>query len=184
MTVSDVSTILTGAYPEEHRIPGLVWIDVQQNKVVNYGNNVRQTLKIGSRSVVRNIIYELNQTHLSKNVQTIFEGLQDAGYTTGAINLLVYRGNTPHPISLPFYARPFSDAPTYTVLVPNTFVFGQLTTNSAGQGKQGIFNQVGLNDDFSTLIRLIKSNQLPDFTMVYLPDNDSIVHDNGSLGSC
>lgn len=182
MTVSDVSTILTGAYPEEHRIPGLVWIDVQQNKVVNYGNNIRQTLKIGSRSVVRNTLYELNQTHLSKNVRTVFESLQDAGYSTGAINLLVYRGKTPHSLSLPFYARPFSDTSTYHVLAPNTFVFGQLTSNSVGHGKQGIFNRIGLNDDFSTqsLIHLIKSKQLPDFTMVYLPDNDSIVHKYGA----
>ena len=182
MTVSDVSTILTGAYPDEHRIPGLVWIDVNQKKVVNYGNNLRQTLQIGPRSVARSALYELNQEHLSKNVRTIFENLQDAGYTTGAINLLVYRGKTPHTICLPFYVRPFAGASAYTVLAANTFVFGQLTTNSVGQGKHGIFNRVGLNDDFSTqsLVRLIRSGQLPDFTMVYLPDNDSMVHKYGA----
>lgn len=181
MTVSDVSTILTGAYPEEHRIPGLVWIDVNRNNIVNYGNNLNQSLLIGPRVIARNALHELNQNHLSKNVRTVFEDLQDTGFTTGAINLLVYRGKTSHQLVLPFYARPFSDVGTYKVQAPDTFVFGQLTTQSSGQGKRGMFNQLGLNDDFSTqsLLRLMKENQLPDFTMVYMPDNDSILHKHG-----
>ena len=181
MTVSDVSTLLTGTYPEAHRIPGLVWIDVHQQKVINYGNNFRQALMLGPHSVVQNALYALNQTHLSKHVRTVFEDLQTAGHTTGAINLLVFRGKTPHQISLPLYARPFFNPLSYRVLAANTFVFGQLTANSVGQRNQGIFHRMGLNDDFSTqsLIQLIKSRKLPDFTMVYLPDNDSVIHKQG-----
>lgn len=115
MTVSDISTMLTGSYPENHRIPGLVWIDANRREVVNYGNNLRQTLRLGVRPVVENTLYHLNQTHLSKKVHTIFEDLQDAGYSTGAINMLVYRGRTSHRLSLPIYVRPLLHRGSYHV---------------------------------------------------------------------
>jgi len=181
MSVSDLSTIVTGAYPYEHRIPGLVWFDIERKMVVNYGNNLQQTMTLGTKSVSRNALYDLNQTHLSKHVRTIFEDLADAGYSTGAINMLVYRGREPHRFTLPVYARPFTGTSSYTVRGPDTLVFGQLTSPRVDTNKGGLFHRFGLNDDFSTdaLIQLIRNKQLPDFTMVYLPSNDTVVHKHG-----
>ena len=181
MTVSDISTMLTGSYPENHRIPGLVWIDANRREVVNYGNNLRQTLRLGVRPVVENTLYHLNQTHLSKRVHTIFEDLQDAGYSTGAINMLVYRGRTSHRLSLPIYVRPLVNRGSYHVQGPDVLVFGTLVEQSFVEEKDGIFHRFGLRDDFSvqSLVHIMKQGQLPDFTMVYLPDNDSYVHKYG-----
>ncbi len=181
MTVSDISTMLTGSYPEDHRIPGLIWIDVNRREVVNYGNNLRQALQLGVRPVVENTLYHLNQTHLSKRVHTIFEDLQDNGYTTGAINMLVYRGRTSHRLSLPVYVRPFLHRASYHVQGPDVLVFGKLAEQRFAEGKDGIFHRFGLHDDFSvqSLVTIMKQGQLPDFTMVYLPDNDSYVHKYG-----
>ncbi|MHB1629597.1 MAG: alkaline phosphatase family protein [Bacilli bacterium] len=181
MTVSDISTVLTGSYPENHHIPGLVWIDVERGEVVNYGNNLRQTMRLGVRPVVENTLYHLNQTHLSKGVHTIFEDLQDAGYSTGAINMLVYRGRTPHRLSLPSYVRPLLQRGSYPVRGPDVLVFGTLAEQSFAERKDGMFHRFGLRDDFSirSLVRIMKDGQLPDFTMVYLPDNDSYVHKYG-----
>ncbi len=181
MTVSDVSTMLTGSYPEDHRIPGLIWIDVNRREVVNYGNNLRQALQLGVRPVVENTLYNLNQTHLSKTVHTIFEDLQDNGYTTGAINMLVYRGRTSHRLSPPVYVRPLLHRASYPVQGPDVLVFGKLAEQSFAEGKDGIFHRFGLHDDFSvqSLVAIMKQGQLPDFTMVYLPDNDSYVHKYG-----
>lgn len=181
MTVSDISTMLTGSYPEDHRIPGLIWIDVTRREVVNYGNNLRQALQLGVRPVVENTLYNLNQTHLSKRVHTIFEDLQDNGYTTGAINMLVYRGRTSHRLSLPVYVRPLLHRASYRVQGPDVLVFGRLAEQSFAEGKDGIFHRFGLHDDFSvqSLVTIMKQGQLPDFTMVYLPDNDSYVHKYG-----
>jgi hypothetical protein len=181
MSVSDLSTVVTGSYPEEHHIPGLVWFDTSRGTIVNYGNNLWQTITLGTRSVSQSALYDLNQTHLSKGVHTIFEDLQGAGYSTGAINMLVYRGRTPHQLTLPLYTRPFAGTGTYTVRGPDTFVLGQLTSQGVGRSKDGIFNKFGLNDDYATdeLVQLIKQRKLPDFTMVYLPNNDTVVHKHG-----
>jgi hypothetical protein len=181
MSVSDLSTIVTGVYPSDHHIPGLVWFDTDQKRIVNYGNNLQQTLTLGTTTVSRNALFDLNQTHLSKHVRTIFEDLEDAGYRTGAVNMLVYRGHKPHQLTLPLYARPFAGTAGYTVHGPDTLVFGQFTSPRPNTDKDGPFHQFGLNDGFSTdaLIQLIKTNQLPDFTMVYLPSNDTVVHKYG-----
>ncbi len=181
MTVSDISTVLTGSYPEDHHIPGLVWIDVDRGEVVNYGNNLRQTMRLGVRPVLENTLYHLNQTHLSKGVHTVFEDLQDAGYSTGAINMLVYRGRTSHRLSLPIYVRPLLQRGSYHVQGPDVLVVGTLAEQSFADGKDGIFHRFGLRDDFSveSLVHIMKHGQLPDFTMVYLPDNDSYVHKYG-----
>ncbi|WP_326492952.1 alkaline phosphatase family protein [Alicyclobacillus fastidiosus] len=181
MSVSDLSTVVTGASPDEHRIPGLVWFDTKRNMIVNYGNNFWQTITIGTRTVSQNALYELNQTHLSKDVRTIFEDLQDAGYSTGAINMLIYRGRTPHQLKLPAYTRPFTQTDSYTVLGPDTLTFGGLTSQSGDSTKAGVFDRFGMNDDFATdaLLRLIKQGKLPDFTMVYLPSNDTVMHKHG-----
>ncbi|GMA63730.1 alkaline phosphatase family protein [Alicyclobacillus fastidiosus] len=181
MSVSDLSTVVTGVSPDEHRIPGLVWFDTKRNTIVNYGNNFWQTMMIGTKTVSQNALYDLNQTHLSKGVQTIFEDLQDAGYSTGAINMLIYRGRKAHQLTLPVYTRPFTQTGTYTVQGPDTLVLGGLTSQWADTSKAGVFNRLGMNDDFATeaLLRLIKQGKLPDFTMVYLPSNDTVIHKHG-----
>ncbi len=181
MTVSDLSTIVTGAYPNEHRIPGLVWFDAERKLIVNYGNNFQQTMILGTKSVSRNALFDLNETHLSKDVHTVFEDLANAGYSTGAINMLVYRGRKPHQLTLPVYTLPFAGTGSYTVHGPDTLVFGQLTSPVVDTNKDGLFHRFGLNDDFATdaLIQLIKQKKLPDFTMVYLPSNDTVVHKHG-----
>ncbi len=181
MTVSGLSTVLTGAYPDEHNIPGLVWFDTKKKEIVNYGNNLQQTLKLGTRSVSRNALYDLNETHLAKGVHTIFEDLQDAGYSTGAVNMLVYRGRQPHQLKLPVYTRPFTGTSSFTVHGPDALVFGQFSSEGAGTGEDGMFHKFGLNDNFATdsLVHLIKEQKLPDFTMVYMPSNDTVVHKHG-----
>lgn len=181
MTVSDMATILTGTDPAKHRIPGLVWFDTNQRSIVNYGNNFRQTFTLGTRAVSENLLYNLNQKHLSQDVRTVFEDLHDEGYSTGAINMFVYRGRSTHSLNIPVYARPFTKINSYRVHGPDTLVFGQLTIPRAKDTKSGIFNGLGMNDDYATdtLVQIIKEKQLPDFTVVYLPDNDKVIHKQG-----
>lgn len=180
MTVSDLSTLLTGTYPETHKAPGLVWFDVRQGQIVNYGNNIWQTLKLGLRSVSLNMLYHLNATDLSNHVTTVFEALQDAGYTTGAINVPVHRGRTQHQLSIPWYLRPLIGESELSVKGPDIFIHGAFTENPI-HGGDGLINNLGMNDDFAArqLVQLIKEKALPDLTVAYLPDNDRHVHRHG-----
>lgn len=39
MSVSIDSSLLTGAYPDVHRVPGLSWYSSQEQRVINYGTS-------------------------------------------------------------------------------------------------------------------------------------------------
>lgn len=41
MSVSIDSTLLTGTYPNIHRVPGLVWYNQDEQRIVNYGSDKR-----------------------------------------------------------------------------------------------------------------------------------------------
>ena len=40
MTATVDCSLLTGCYPDEHRIPGLVWYDPKSRQIVNYLNDL------------------------------------------------------------------------------------------------------------------------------------------------
>lgn len=43
MSVSIDSTLLTGTYPNIHRVPGLVWYDQDEQRIVNYGSDKKKS---------------------------------------------------------------------------------------------------------------------------------------------
>ncbi|MBM7584629.1 putative AlkP superfamily pyrophosphatase or phosphodiesterase [Bacillus pakistanensis] len=38
MSVTIDSSLITGSYPDKHKIPGLVWYDEGEQRIINYGN--------------------------------------------------------------------------------------------------------------------------------------------------
>lgn len=44
MSVTIDSTLLTGTYPDHHNIPGLVWYDEKEKRIVNYGSGKKKLL--------------------------------------------------------------------------------------------------------------------------------------------
>jgi hypothetical protein len=42
MSVTIDSSLLTGTYPDQHKIPGLNWYDEQEKRIVNYGTGFRE----------------------------------------------------------------------------------------------------------------------------------------------
>lgn len=45
MSVTIDSSLLTGKYPDEHRIPGLTWYSSDEKKVINYGTGPMEVLR-------------------------------------------------------------------------------------------------------------------------------------------
>src|SRR5699024_9981293 len=92
MSISIDSTLLTGEYSDQHHIPGLVWFDVKNKQMINYGSAIGETWKTGLKNVLENTLYHVNHTHLTSQLPTIHESLAKQGLHTASINSLIYRG--------------------------------------------------------------------------------------------
>lgn len=184
MTASVDCSLLTGVYPDQHKVPGLVWFDPDNECVVDYVNGAMPVYRIGLGQCANNVLFDLNERHLSKQVKTIHEDLEEQGYVSGSINVIAHRGHRQHKMNLPLFIdaiRGFQPAakvsgPTFlslgTLVQPN--LFRPLNWNWS----HASVSSYGINDVFAIdlLIEVIRSGKQPDFTLVYLPDNDHKVH--------
>lgn len=183
MSVAIDSTILTGTYADQHKIPGLIWFKQQENRMISYGSGIREIWDNGVGNVARDSIIRLNNEHLNSEVKTIFEELAQARISSGSINGLIYRGDTIHQFVVP---RMLS----FTRLLPRNIEVSGPTILSLGVLSQYnpdsdfhkfIWSRMGVNDDFtvSELAYLIEQHKLPPFTFAYFPNHDAKVHQNG-----
>lgn len=186
MTASVDSSLLTGEYPDVHRIPGLIWYEPLEKKMVNYINGWKCVQKLGLANCVEHVLHNLNEKHLSHEVTTIFEELELKGLTSASINAIVHRGSKKHKVRLPFLPDMITGFRFHNeVTGPDIMTMGALLDKGGGDSGENIPKMVqsaiqmyGINDDYAVAAvrKLIKSGQLPDFTLVYLPDNDHEVH--------
>jgi len=68
MSVTIDSSLLTGAYPNAHRVPSLTWYSTDEKKVINYGTGPMEVLKQGVDPVVVNALINLNGKHLNRTI--------------------------------------------------------------------------------------------------------------------
>ncbi|CAH0121956.1 MULTISPECIES: alkaline phosphatase family protein [unclassified Paenibacillus] len=184
MTASVDSSLVTGTYPDVHRIPGLIWYDPEQQEIVNYINGWNCVRKLGLGKCAKHVLYNLNEKHLSAHVTTVFEELSRRGKTSASINAIVHRSVKRHMIKLPALMNMMSGLQfrKSSISGPETMTLGSLVQSDILQDiprpMQGYEEMCGINDDFAkhaTKI-LIQSEKQPDFTLVYFPDNDHEMH--------
>ncbi|SET54449.1 Predicted pyrophosphatase or phosphodiesterase, AlkP superfamily [Oceanobacillus limi] len=183
MSVSIDSTLLTGKYPDEHHIPGLVWFNTVENRLVNYGSAKEEIIKLGIKQVVEDHFYHLNHTHLNSQTKTIHEVLANNGLQSGSINALVYRGEEKNEINLSKVLANFDVMPeSITVETPSIFSYGAFAQYSPkNKENTQIWERYGFNDQFASeeLKHVINHNKLPAFSIVYFSDLDKAVHQDG-----
>ncbi|KEQ23077.1 alkaline phosphatase family protein [Paenibacillus tyrfis] len=183
MTASVDSSLLTGVFPDVHRIPGLIWYDPQQKAIINYLNGWKCVRKLGFSNCVKNVLYNLNEKHLSKQVTTLFEELTLRGKTSASVNTVIHRGSKKHRIRLPFLVnlatgfRMVEDINGPEVLTLGAMVQTDLDRTIPRKLKS-TRHMYGINDTYAVNVTktLVQSNRQPDFMLVYLPDNDREVH--------
>ncbi|MGE5704261.1 MAG: alkaline phosphatase family protein [Clostridia bacterium] len=184
MTASIDCSLLTGVYPDQHTVPGLVWYDASSRKIINYINSTAMITKIGIAHCAQNVLYDLNERHLSRDVKTIHEDLESCGFVTGSINVIAHRGNVQHSLHLPFALQAATSFQLpQKVSGPTIFSMGTLVNPNIFRPIPWGFSQspigsYGINDTHAidVLIEVVKSGKQPDFTLVYLPDNDHKLH--------
>src|SRR5215510_15728608 len=80
-----LSSIATGAHPDVHGIPHLVWYHRGEERLVEYGSSFSAIRAAGATRTIRDVIFNLNEEHLSKKAVTVYEALEAAGRVTAAV---------------------------------------------------------------------------------------------------
>ena len=122
-----LSTIATGAGPDQTRIPALQWYHRGEQRFVEYGSSFQATLVEGAKQSVDDAVVNLNHVHLSPKLRTLFELVEDAGMVAASVNFPIWRGRVRHSFKYPMLARfarrtGFMDA----AYGPSQFYFGEL----------------------------------------------------------
>ncbi|SES42030.1 alkaline phosphatase family protein [Psychrobacillus sp. OK032] len=183
MSVTIDSTLLTGTYADQHKIPGLIWFKEDENHIISYGSGLREIWSLGVKNVALDSIVHLNEEHLSKSVQTIHEKLTNDNIQSASINGLLYRGNFHHQLNVPKLISTMGLLPNdIKISGPTLLSLGALSLyNPENDFHKLAWSRMGVNNQFTVneLKFLIEQNKLPAFTLAYLPDGDKDLHKNG-----
>ncbi|MED1739598.1 alkaline phosphatase family protein [Bacillus swezeyi] len=180
MSVNVDSTLLTGVNSDKHKVPGLVWYNKEENRIINYGSHIRELLKLGIKQSSKDVFYNLNQVHLSKQVKTLHEELAEKGHETCSINALMHRGSQDGYLHVPMlFSWIMGLNQKMKIDAPQLFSYGGFSKLSSAN--LSLLKKFGFNDRFSVqeLNHLIKSNLVPPLALVYFPDLDQHVHKHG-----
>ena len=165
-----LSSIVTGAHPDVHHIPHLVWYHREERRIVEYGSSFAAIRAAGTRRSILDAIFNMNEQHLGRDAVTLYEALEDAGLTAGAINVTCYRGRTPHRPLLPGATRP--------AYGPKRFFFYNLFESDVTGAPIGVFGRAaGSIDAYAAAVgRWLVTRDGFDFLFYYLPDYDFASH--------
>lgn len=174
MSVTIDGTLLTGTYADEHHLPGLLWFNQAERRIVDYGDGLRVVLNPGLQQWFSDSFYNLSQRHLSKEVRTIHETLHESGLTSASINSLVYRGDITHQVGI-------NGAFSVSLKGPDLLALGAASKVTDARLPIGPFESLGMNSKYTiqSLISLVRENRLPDVTFAYFPDMDGELHKHG-----
>ncbi|MCY8290809.1 alkaline phosphatase family protein [Bacillus haynesii] len=184
MSVTIDSTLLTGTYPNIHRVPGLVWYNQGEKRIVNYGSDKKEIAALGIKQTIEDGIYSLNHRHLNRKATTVHEDLQKQGKQSASINGLIYRGPDRRELNIPPPLKKLKlMSEQMTVNGPALFSFGRFAQLDPDNPFHHIWQGYGVNDKFTAqeMAYLIKKKKLPALTVAYLPNFDHDAHKKGPM---
>ena len=172
-----LSSLATGGHPNVHHIPHLVWYDRERSRLVEYGSSFAALRAAGMARAILDAIIIMNRLHLARDAVTVYEALDDAGFTTAAINITCYRGRTRHLPTLP--------AVTIPAYGPKRFFFYNLFESDPTGAPLAIFGRSqGSIDGYAAAVgRWLVTRDGFDFLVYYLPDYDFASHVHGPDGA-
>jgi hypothetical protein len=172
-----LSSLATGAHPDVHRIPHLVWYHRAERRIVEYGSSFAALRAAGTRRSIRDAIFNMNEKHLGSEAVTVFEGLEDAGLTAAAVNITCYRGRTEHRPALPGLTR--------SAFGPRRFFFYNLFESDVTGAPVAVGGRaLGSVDRYAAAVgRWLVTRDGFDFLAFYLPDYDFASHVSGPEGA-
>lgn len=172
-----LSSIATGATPDVHRIPHLVWWHREEQRLVEYGSSFSALRAAGMAQSITDTIYNMNQQHLGRDAVTVYEALEDAGLVTAAVNITCYRGRTKHLPTLPWVTK--------AAYGPKRFFYYSLFESDRTGAPLAVRNRAaGSVDAYAAHVgRWLVTRDGFDFLAYYLSDFDYASHAHGPTGA-
>jgi len=172
-----LSSIVTGAGPDVHRIPHLVWWNRGERRIVEYGSSFAALRAAGMAQSITDTIFNMNERHLGGEAVTAFEALEDAGLVTAAVNITCYRGRTRHSPTLPWMTKP--------AFGPKRFFYYNLFESDLTGAPLAVRNRAaGSIDVYAAAVgRWLVTRDGFDFFAYYLCDFDFASHAHGPTGA-
>jgi hypothetical protein len=164
-----LASIATGAHGDVHEIPHLVWWHRGEGRLVEYGSSFAAMRAVGLAQGLRDTVINLNEHHLGKRAETVYEALEDRGLTTAAINITCYRGRHRHLPIIPGVPA---------VNGPKRFFFYSLYESDRTGAPIAVRNRaLGSIDAYAASVgRWLVTRDGFDLLVHYLPDYDYASH--------
>jgi hypothetical protein len=175
------ATIATGKLQDEHEIPSMNWYSRAEQRYVEYGSSFSASRRFGLNRQLVDTIFNMNATHLSPGLPTVFETLDDtADVRTACTTYLIYRGRHEHEISRDFaLTRAASSLFKRSTLGPRELFYADIfaSQKTTCWSRMGI---PGMRDQHAGCVgSYLVEHDLFDFLLLSLPDNDAHSHKNG-----
>jgi predicted AlkP superfamily pyrophosphatase or phosphodiesterase len=172
-----LSSIATGAGPDVHHIPHLVWWHRGEQRIVEYGSSFAALRAAGMAQSLADTIFNMNAEHLSKDATTVYEALEAEGLTAAAVNITCYRGRTKHLPTLPWVTR--------AAYGPKRFFYYSLFESDQTGAPLAVRNRAGGSIDvYASIVgRWLVTRDGFDFLAYYLSDFDYASHEHGPVGA-
>jgi hypothetical protein len=174
------ASIATGTGPDRHDIPSMNWYHRSEERYVEYGTSFKASQAFGFKQSLTDTIYNMNLEHLSSEVPTVFERLDDADVRTAGTTYLMYRGRHRHEVANETaLTRLATTVFRHAVYGPKEFFYADLFA-SRRTGCRSQLGLPGVRDQHSGCVgSYLVENDLFDFLLLSLPDNDTHSHKNG-----
>jgi hypothetical protein len=175
------ATITTGVGPDQHLIPSMNWYHREEERYVEYGSSFSASRQFGVVRSMTDTVYRMNDEHLSHDVNTVFESLDDADVRTAGTTYLIYRGRYEHEVANESALARIVTSTLFrrTILGPKELFYADLYA-SRKTGCRGQLGLPGARDQHTGCVgAYLAEHDLFDFLLFSLPDNDAYSHRNG-----
>ncbi|HEX6601346.1 MAG TPA: alkaline phosphatase family protein [Solirubrobacterales bacterium] len=174
--------MVTGVGADQHWISGMNWYHRLERRYVEYGSSLEASRAFGVFRALYDLVYNMNLAHLSPEIETVFESLEDAGERTACTPFLIYRGRQRHEVSLEGLLRRAIDATKlkfhHHTWGPTDLFYGDLYASREVPCRSTSIP--GNRDGYAACCAAgLLREDLYDFVLLSLPDNDNYSHRHG-----
>jgi hypothetical protein len=178
--------MVTGVAADRHWISGMNWYHRLERRYVEYGSSLEATRTVGVFRALYDLVYNMNLAHLSPEVETLFERLDDAGVRTACTPFLIYRGRHRHQVSLEGLLRRAVETTRlkfrHHTWGPAELFYGDLYASREVPCKSTSIP--GSRDGYSACVAAeLERAAAYDFLLFSLADNDNYSHRHGPEAS-